>query len=360
MSIFFIHQKTTSMKTTKSLEEQHAQLLEKARSVGKKLALTNLPSIAQDENIEGYINGIRGGYSGLLVQEQRKHPANQNNLTEIEVRSSEQKNERLNNRLNEAKVKLRREYLELSEMDDDDARHVGTWKLWIGAFLLAFLESLFSYRAFSMLDFGNNVTLILLLVSLTVAFALLPKTLRWWYEEYTPESKYRLFLNIIPVVAIGFAFYVLGLLRAKFLSSQAAFSLDETASQVSFTVSPWYFMGINALLLLIGYFIAYQFPSSRQSKNKAILEKKEASIAKLENEVTQLEGELSIMPEREKNSLIRASNNTNGRKDTYIQVNNLFKEAIGAFIEANCTYRSDGQRPRCFDVSIADLEDHFI
>lgn len=347
--------------TPTTLEEHHHMLVEKAKSAGKKLAITNLPSLQSDEKLEGYIQSIRSSYSGLLAQEQKRNPINQNDIAEIESKSTEQKYEKLSERYTETKNRLRHEQLEYSEMDDDDARHKSTFILWIGAALLALLESLFSYKAFSMLDLGNNATLLILLVTLTTAFILLPKALRWWYEEFTVESRYKLILNVIPILVLGSAFFIFGLLRANYLASQGVFTLDDNAGGgTSFTVSPWYFMGINAFLLLIGYFIAHQFPTKQQTNNRAALEKKEKAIAKLESDVERMERELSAMPEREKQIQIRTSNTNTGRRDTYVQINNFFKEAIGAFIEVNCTYRSDGQRPRCFDEPVMDLENLFI
>jgi hypothetical protein len=341
-------------------EQQHFLLMEKSKTAGKTLGITNLPTLGENENLESYIKSIRGAYSGLLAQEQNRIPSNQSDVAEIESKSSEQKLSRVTEQLNDAKNKLRRQHLELSELDDDDARYKSTWLIWVGAILIALLESLFSYKAFSMLDLGNNLTLAILLVCLTVAFIMMPKALRWWFEEYTPESKFKWVLNLIPVLAIGTGFYVLGLLRAKFLSSQGAFTLDDpNSSPASFVVSPWYFMGINTFLLLISYFLAYQFPSNAQNKNRAALEKKEAHIAKIERDIERYESELSAMPERETRSLIHASHSNAGRRDIYIKVNNFFKESVGAFIEANISYRSDGQRPRCFEENITDLENNF-
>ncbi|MBS1595559.1 MAG: hypothetical protein JST90_14680 [Bacteroidetes bacterium] len=347
-------QKGTGPKTA---EEQHQALREKAREMGKNLAVTLLPSAGKDESMELYIKSIRGPYSSLLGQEMGRIPSNHADIAEIEGRSAEQKSVNLNERLSECRARLRREQLELTEMDQDDARHKTVWPWWGAAFLVALVESMFSYKSFTMLDLGNHITLALLMVSLTVAFTLLPKALRWWYEDYTPAMSLRWFLNAIPVLAIGAGFYVLGLLRAKLLASQAALSIEDGLGPLQgITVSPWYFMGINAFLLVIGYFIAHQFPTAAQSKNKYALEKKESAIAKLETQIERWEAELSAIPEREKNSLIRSAQNTAGRREAYEKVNSFFKEAVGAFIEANITYRSDGQRPRCFDAPVADLE----
>jgi len=348
---------TRQMPTT--LEEHHHMLVEKARSAGKKLAITNLPSLQSDEKLEGYIQSIRSGYSGLLAQEQKRNPVNQSDIAEIESKSTEQKYEKLSERYTELKNRLRHEQLEYSEMDDTDARLKNTIPLWAASIFLGLLESLFSYRAFTMLDLGNNITVLILIIGLTVAFVALPKKLRWWYEEFTVDSKFKWVLNIGILLVLGGVFYVFGILRSSYLMAQGDFTVDGVTS-TPFVVTPIYFCGINVFLLLIGYYIAHQYPSSRQLDSQAALAKKEKTIAKLESDLGRMERELSAMPEREKQIQIKTSNTNTGRRDTYVQVNNFFKEAIGAFIEVNCTYRSDGQRPRCFDEPVMDLENLFI
>lgn len=98
-----------------TLEEHHHMLVEKAKSAGKKLAITNLPSLQSDEKLEGYIQSIRSSYSGLLAQEQRKNPINQNDIAEIESRSSEQKYDKLSERYTEIKNRLRHEQVDGNE-----------------------------------------------------------------------------------------------------------------------------------------------------------------------------------------------------------------------------------------------------
>jgi hypothetical protein len=345
-------------KGPRTLDEQHIALREKAKVAGKALGTTNLPN-STDANVESYIKSVRGSYAGLLSQQQNKIASNAGDVAEIESKASDQKSLRLSERIAEAKTKLRREQLELSEMDDDDGRHVNTFFVWTGVIMIALLEAFFSYKAVGMLDPGNNVVMYLILVCLVAAYISVPKFLRWFFEEFSAGSKYQWLLNLLAVSALGVSFYGLGILRSQYLQLLPSFDVNSTGAAPSLTVSPWLFMSLNLLFLICGYYLNHLLPTSEQSKNRKGLEKRETAIAKLEQEIERCEGELSSVPEREKNSLIRASHSTAGRKDIYIQINNFFKEAIGAFIEANLAYRSDGLRPRCFDASIEDLEDHF-
>jgi hypothetical protein len=230
--------------------------------------------------------------------------------------------------------------------------------LWNGIVLVAIIESLFSFKAFTLLDVGNNLTLIILLVALTALFICLPKMLKWWYEDYIVDSQYRTMLSIVPLIAVGTGFFVLGVLRSKYLAAEGAMSLSDSTGTQGLTISPFYFMGISVFMLMVSYYLAHQLPTTQQKKNREALSKKEAAIAKLEQEQERLEAELSAIPDRQKNSLIRASNTHASRRDSYAEINNYYKQAVGAFIESNLTWRTDSLRPKCFDAAVADLEDH--
>jgi hypothetical protein len=327
---------------------------EKAKNVGKTLGLTNMPS-PQEPTIEPFISPFRAAFTAQLPL---RGPSNESDVSEIENRSSEERASRLTEKLTEVKGKLKHELLEIDELDDDDARHQNTFFVKVGIGMVALVECLFTYKSFSILDVGNNLVMAILMVALTIAFIALPKMLKWWYEEYIVDSPNRGLLSVVPVIVLGMGFLVIGILRSKYLAAQSALSISDTGGAQAITVSPFFFVGISAMLLLISYYLAFQLPSTTQKKNRAALDKKESKIAKLEQEIERLETELSAIPDRQKNSLIRASHSNTSRRDGYIHINSQFKEAVGAFIEANLIYRTDGLRPKCFDLTVADLEDH--
>jgi hypothetical protein len=339
-----------------TLAERHAAFVRQARLAGKTLGTTNMPSHGE-QSLEPFLKSIRGKYDAALTEELRLLALGSGGIADIEGRASDEKGLRIGKRVDHLKSSLRREQMEISELDDDDARHQSDVPVWVGISLVAVVESLFTYKAFSLLDLGNNITLMVLLVALTAVFVALPKALKWWYGEYIAESRHRRALAALPVISIGSGFYVLGLLRSRFLAEQASFTLDDPSMGgiPGPAASPFLFIGINIFLLTISYFLCHQLATPQQKKNRAALDRKETAIAKLEAQIEKAEAELSELPELQRGHLIGASTASASRRECHAQLNSYFREAVGAFVEANLAYRSDG-RPKCFDSAIADLE----
>lgn len=343
----------------RTIQDRHASLREKARTAGKALASTNLPNTA-DENIESYLKGHRASYDNLLSEEMKKIPSNASHVAEIESRSSEERSARLLKSLEETKNKLKREQLELEELDPDDGRHISTFFIWLGIIIIAVGEAFLTYKSFGLLDIGNNLVQGVVLACITVLYIAIPKGLCWFYEEFTVGKRNKWLLYLLPIAILFAGYYGIGFMRSHFAQAQLAMDLNNDGSEIpTFVLTPWLFMSLNLLFLTAGYYLNHLLPTGTQTKNRKALEKREATISKLEVQVEKYETALSEIPDRDKNTQIRASQSNAGRRDLYIQVNALFKETCGAFIEANLSYRSDGHRPRCFDMPISDLEDHF-
>jgi len=142
------------------------------------------------------------------------------------------------------------------------------------------------------------------------------------------------------------------------MQMQAMYDVNNDGSTApSFVASPWVFCALNALFLLGSYYLNRMLPTRDQNRTKIDLEKKERAIAKLESDVEKYEGLLGQMPDHGKNNLIRASHSNEARKDIFNQINSMFLQTCGIFIDTNLQYRTDGIRPRCFDMTIEDLKD---
>lgn len=337
----------------------HLGLQEKARASAKALARTNLPADS-DANSESYLTSMRAGYDSLLAREMKKLPANSEYVADVESKASEQKAERWKEKVDEARNNLRTATLELDEMPTDDGSHISKSIIWVAIVLIALCESFLTYKSVGLLDVGNNIVLGLILISFTVFYIAVPKLLRWLFHEYAVDKPYKWIIYIIPVAILIGGYYTIGLLRTNFIQTQAAMSLDSdgTVGQ-PFILSPWIFLSLNLVFLMVSYYLCSILPSRGQEKTKIDLAKKHKQIEKLEAEVEKYEGYLSQVPDIAKNTMIRASNGTNSRKELYTQVNSLFLETCGAFMDTNVQYRSDGRRPKCFDVPIKPLEDKY-
>jgi hypothetical protein len=345
---------------SRTLQEQHFSVLEKIRVNAQALGSTNLPS-DKDENLEGYLKSSRGAYDNMLAHELRKIPANADFLADIESKTSEEKGGVLREKLAEAKHKLRTETLLHSEMDADDGSHINTFFIWVGIIIIACCEAFLSYKSVgSLLDVGSNIVMMIILIGFAALYICIPKALQWFFEEYAESKPYKILLYLIPILILGAGYYTLGYLRSHFIAMQTTMDVNaDPNTPPSFIASPLVFCAINMLFLLASYFLNSKLPSDTQTKNRKGLEKHEKLVSKLEREVEQLEQQLMDMPDREKNSQIRASNSNVVRKELYTQVNSLFHEAAGVFIETNLKFRADGKRVRAFDVPVEDLRDNY-
>lgn len=334
-------------KPAPTLESEHEQLKINAAELGKQNGKRSL--VKQADSITVYVEPIRAWYQSLLSK-YCKPILNDPKLADLENEAFTKEQIGLEKKLEDLKRKLDR----LTVTKDALGTDVPAKKSYMWAYCLivaiGVFESFFTYRSFSFEGNSQLVQSAIFLV-LVIVFIGIPVVLRNFYQ-LTKESPYRLlYWGLTALVFIG-GFYVLAVMRSKFLGNAGLLSVEATGGE-SISMSPIALVTVQAMLLFLSTFAATLIPTPEERNETASIQKLHNDITNTEQAIADVEDQLASMPGRrvrtERMKIESAALNAN----TEARIRSMYAECVGVFKESYSTWHTE--RPACFDQPIPEL-----
>ena len=328
------------------LEERHLSLRARGESLGKNLGLKGLP--AEGQTLAQHLGPLIGGYRGLLNTYCKQPTGKEDTLSNLKQKSLADKQAHLQTRLPKLQDKEQTLLLQREELPPVTGEEKGGLWIHIMIVCIALFEAIFSRKAASVFDAGNNIIQIIIILVLTAIFVALPHGLIRTYRA-TKESRYRFLIwgGIAVIILCGF--YALSVMRSLYIANLSMTSLDKVSITNMLTLSPIYFIFLQCLLLFISTMCASFLPSDEDKKRSRDIKDLDKRIADTQAEISRIEDQLGGgLSEREFRDETAKADGEARAEAMRQRIKSMFEESVGAFVEANSRWRN-GPPPACMN-----------
>ena len=328
------------------LEKAHSTLRAKAEVLGKNAGLKDLPSDSQ--TLLQHLGPITGGYRNLINMYCKKPSGKEDTIATLKQKSATEKQVHLSTRLQKLQDKEQTLLLEREELPEVEGEEKASPWIHIMIVCIALFEAIFSRKAASVFDSGNNIIQIIIIWVLTAIFIALPHGLVRVYRN-TKHSQYRLFIwgGITVIILAGF--FALAQMRSLFIANLSLSSVEKTTTGPTLTLAPIYFIFIQTLLLFISTMCASFLPSSEDKKRGSNIKNIDKRIADTQAEISRIENELggaiSERSLREEMSKADSEARTEAMRE---RIKSMFEESAGVFVSTNARWRKTPM-PECMN-----------
>lgn len=332
------------------LNERHQQNKADAVKVAKDLAAADHP--ATKEEVRMHVQDIRAKYQGLvgLVNAYLK-PKSHRAAGQVDTQLAVQETTELDRHIAEKKHQLG-----VHRLDNPEVRGAITVPLKavlvLVITLIAFTsESLWLSGAFVATGqsqtratwIGLGVTLIMAALAHATVYAIRKLKRKAW----------KIAAGAVSLAIAGTTYYVLGLLRAKYLNE----ILEHTGGLAT---QPWMFLAISlGTYIAIGLFSLLLFPSLDEIEAYRDRRKAKRELRKRVAELAALEAERKAMPRQFAQSLEERARVVETADALKLHICELHRETHFAFVQTNVMRRRSAPPPELFDEPpTLDFDDH--